>query len=110
MRFVSSSLAVLALTTALAVAAPVANAQLLPGGGAVLGPCGDISSAPDSGLSGVQYDNCSGAALVFNGPAIGRIGVIIGPTIMSPGFVGPVAVSGGSVFMGPGAGSVVGVP
>jgi hypothetical protein len=106
MRFVSSSLAVLAVTTSLAVAAPVANA--LPFGGAVLGPCGNLSGAPDSGLGGVQNENCVGSALIFNGPAIGRIGVVIGPTIITPSFVGVVAVSQGSVFVGPGAGSQVG--
>jgi hypothetical protein len=113
MQFVSNSLAVLAVATALAVAAPVANAQPFPdagAGGAALGPCGNLSSGPDSGLAGVQNENCVGSALIFNGPAIGRIGVVIGPTIISPGFVGAVAVSQGSIFMGPGAGSEVVVP
>jgi hypothetical protein len=110
MQLVSSSLAVLAVTTALAVAAPVANALPFPvagGGGAALGPCGNLSGAPDSGLGGVQNENCVGSALIFNGPAIGRIGTVIGPTIISPGFVGIVAVSQGSIFVGPGAGSQV---
>jgi hypothetical protein len=109
-QFVSRSLAVLAVTTALAVAAPVANAQafLGAGGGAALGPCGNLSGAPDSGLGGVQNENCVGSALIFNGPAVGRIGVVIGPTIISPGFVGTVATSQGSIFIGPGAGSLVG--
>jgi hypothetical protein len=109
----SSFLAVLAVAAALVVAAPVANAQPLPdagGGGAALGPCGNLSSGPDSGLSGVQNENCVGSALIFNGPAIGRVGVVIGPTIISPGFAGVVAVSEGTVFMGPGAGSEVAVP
>src|SRR5258708_1461542 len=102
MQFLSSSLAVLAVTTALAGAAPVANAQPFPGaagGGAALGPCGNLSSGPDSGLSGVQNENCVGSALIFNGPAVGRIGVVIGPTIITPGAVGAVAVSEGSIFM-----------
>jgi hypothetical protein len=110
MQLVSSSLAVLAVTTAVAVAAPVANAQPFlgaGGGGAALGPCGNLSGAPDSGLGGVQNENCVGSALIFNGPAIGRIGVVIGPTIISPGFVGTVAVSQGSNFIGPGAGALV---
>jgi hypothetical protein len=113
MQLLGSSLAVLAVTTALAVAAPVANAQDFPvagGVGAALGPCGNLSSGPDSGLSGVQNENCVGSALIFNGPAIGRIGVVIGPTIISPGFVGAVALSNGSIFMGPGAGSELVAP
>jgi hypothetical protein len=105
MRFVTSSLAALALIAAFAVAAPAASAQVpvVPGATGV-GPCGTMTGGPDSGLPGVMTSNCLGGGLVFNGPDIGRIATVVGPTIISPGFVGVVGVSAGSVFIGPGAG------
>jgi hypothetical protein len=109
MRFPSSCFAVLAVIAALAIAAPAADAQpFAPGaglGGAGAGACGQLGSGPDSGLAGVNTQTCLGSGLVFNGPSIGRIATVIGPTIITPGGVGAVAVSAGSVFMAPGAGS-----
>ena len=105
MHFFRSALAMLALLTALA-AAPAADAQG-PIADAV-GPCGTVTGGLDSGLPGVTNASCLGAGLVFNGPSVGRIATVIGPTIISPGFVGVVGVSAGSVFIGPGAGQAVG--
>jgi hypothetical protein len=109
MRLIRTCLAALAAAIALGMVPPAANAQLSPGA-PVLGACGDVASGSDSGLAGVENKTCAGSALVFNGPAIGRIAVVVGPTIISPGFAGVVAVSSGSVFIGPGAGSEVGLP
>ncbi|HYZ27525.1 MAG TPA: hypothetical protein VE570_00600 [Thermoleophilaceae bacterium] len=105
MHFFRSALAMLALLTALA-AAPAAGAQGPIG--AAVGPCGTATGGPDSGLPGVSQSSCLGAGLVFNGPSVGRIATVIGPTIISPAFAGVVGVSAGSIFMGPGAGQTVG--
>jgi hypothetical protein len=109
MRFARHALAALAVIAVFAVGAPTAGAQPFPVGvgGAAVAPCGYSTGGPDAGLAGVSNTNCTGGGLVFNGPAVGRIATVIGPTIMSPGFVGLVAGSAGSNFIGPGAGSEV---
>jgi hypothetical protein len=107
MRFARSCLAAVAVTAAFAVATPAASAQVVPGvpgfGGDVAGPCAHVNSGPDTGVPGVAPQVC-GAGLVFIGPSVGRIASVVGPTIISPGFVGAVGVGAGSVFIGPGAG------
>jgi hypothetical protein len=107
MRF--ARISVLSVITAL-TAASAAHAQVLtdPGlGGDAVGPCGTATNGPDAGLTGVTNSNCVAGGLVFNGPSIGRIATVIGPTIISPGFAGVVGVTTGGLYMGPGAGSVV---
>ena len=108
MRFIRTFLAVLAGIAALATT-PAADAQL-PGSGNGGSPCATSTSGPDGAVSGTSFSNCLGGGLVFNGPSIGRIASVIGPTIISPGFVGVVGVSGGSNFLGPGAGGLAAVP
>jgi hypothetical protein len=106
MQLIRTLLAVLAGTTALATA-PLADAQVPGLGTQAVAPCGTVTNGPDAGLSGATTSNCLGGGLIFNGPSIGRIETVIGPTIISPGFVGVIGVGGGSVFLGPGAGGAV---
>jgi hypothetical protein len=108
MRFPRRSLACIAVVAACAVAAPAAGAQVVPDGGwggTAVGPCGTAPNGPNAGQTGVQFQNCPGVGgLVFNGPSIGRLSSVVGPTIISPGFAGVIGVSAGSVYIGPGAG------
>ena len=41
------------------------------------------------GTGGTTAQACLGAGVSYVGPAIGQIATVIGPTIISPGFVGP---------------------
>jgi len=60
------------------------------------GECGSSSGAENQGgTGGTNAYLCLGAGLQFVGPAIGQISSVIGPTIISPGFVGQVVVSAG---------------
>jgi hypothetical protein len=112
-------LAVLAVTAALVVSAPAAGASTwsvpswlqgslaggvtLPvGGGPVsAGACTTATQEGQGRTGGTATDVCSGAGLVFIGPSIGQIATVIGPTIMSPAFVGQSIVSAGNVAVGP---------
>jgi hypothetical protein len=66
------------------------------------GPCG-ISVGPQgqAGTGGTSYQNCLGAGLVFNGPSIGQVASVIGPTIIGPGVAATVVVSAGNGVAGP---------
>lgn len=91
---------------ALAVGAPAAGAitwptfaglppispvdRSLPGNAA--GPCGTVSN---------EASVSQGAGLAFVGASVGRVTTIMGPTIMSPGFVGTVIQTTGNVAIGP---------
>ena len=107
-------LAALAGCAALAVGAPIASASPVPtaraglGGPLNLGPigsnpataggsCGTPTGAEgQGGTGGTAQQACLGAGLSYEGPAIGQIASVIGPTIISPGFVGNVNVSAGN--------------
>lgn len=97
--------AALAATTALAFSAPAAGAITLPvGGGAglVTAPAGACQSATSGQgrTGGTDTLVCTGAGLVFVGPT-SAVNSVIGPTIITPSFVGTVIVSGGNVAIGP---------
>jgi hypothetical protein len=65
------------------------------------GPCGSASDTPGQGATaGTASQVCMGSGLSFVGPAIGQIATVIGPTIISPGFVGNVVVSAGNGSIG----------
>jgi hypothetical protein len=107
-RIQTRLVAALAAIAALAISAPAAGAQPVPvapiGGGAGLatiptGAC--ISATSGQGRTG-GTDNlvCTGAGLVFVGPS-SAVNSVIGPTIITPAFVGTVIVSGGNVAIGP---------
>ena len=101
-------------TCALACQSAAASADqagaFLPGG---LGPAGALGlntavpiGACNSGDAGGQGSggiadphNCLGSGLVFNGPMIGQIATIIGPTVIGPAVV-TVVQAGGSVGAG----------
>jgi hypothetical protein len=75
---------------------PVAPSGLsLPGNAA--GPCGTISNEGVGRAGGNEASVCQGAGLAFIGPSVGAVATIVGPTIMSPGFVGTVIQSTGNV-------------
>jgi hypothetical protein len=112
-------LAALAGCAALAVGAPIASASPVPtgfGGGVggplnlgpignnpavAWGPCGTPTGAEgQGGTGGTAQQSCVGAGLSYVGPAIGQIATVIGPTIISPGFVGTVIVSAGNAAAG----------
>jgi hypothetical protein len=100
---------------ALAVGAPAAGAitwptfagvpSTAPGGlslpGNASGPCGTISNEGQGRAGGNEASVCQGAGLAFIGPSVGQLATIIGPTIMSPGFVGTVILTTGNVAVGP---------
>ena len=101
--------AVAATTGALAVAAPVsgASAQITPiglptAGGMGLGPsqgCADVpivGSAGQIGASGgATLQQACGAVLAFNGPSIGNVSSVIGPTVIGGTVLAPVTASTG---------------
>jgi hypothetical protein len=104
-------LASLAVTVAFVVGAPAAGASpfpvstipvALPGGGynAVAGPCGRPTVDGQGSVGGVNDQVCQGAGLTFNGPSIGQIATVIGPTIIGPAVVGTSIQSAGNAAVG----------
>jgi hypothetical protein len=104
--------AVLVVLALLVVAAPVASARaatnpfagVTPGGqglgvGAVTpvsGACGIPTGAENQGgTGGTNNSACLGVGLVYNGPQIGQIASVIGPTVIGPAVVGTSIVSAG---------------
>jgi hypothetical protein len=74
-----------------------------PGGlpSATSSVCGTSSGRDgQGGTAGTANVVCLGAGLVFIGPSTGQIATVIGPTIISPGFVGNVVVSAGNGSIG----------
>ena len=108
MRFAGSCFAAFGVAAAFALAAPAASAQApgVPGAGSgnVAMPCSQVNSAPNTGVQGVGVQIC-GSGMTVVGPSVGRVAVVIGPTITGPGCVGAVGVGAGTVFIGPGAGA-----
>ena len=102
-------------TAALAVGAPAAGAiawPTFPGlpaapaaglslPGNAVGPCGTVSQEGQGRASGNEASVCQGAGLAFIGPSVGQLATIMGPTIISPGFVGTVILTTGNVAVGP---------
>jgi hypothetical protein len=96
---------------ALAVSAPSAGAatwpsfagysSLVPAPAALpanaVGPCGTVSQEGQGRASGNEASVCQGAGLAFIGPSVGQVATVIGPTIISPGFVGTVITTAGGV-------------
>jgi hypothetical protein len=108
-RFRRAVLAPVAVTLALVAGAPAASASpfpaaglALPGGGfdAVGGPCGRPSVQGQGSTAGVSNQVCQGAGLTFNGPSIGQIATVIGPTIIGPAVIGTSVISAGDVAVG----------
>ena len=101
--------AVAATVGALAVAAPVsgASAQITSigfpsAGGVGLGGsqgCADVpivGSAGQIGASGgATLQQACGAVLAFNGPSIGNVSSVIGPTVIGGAVLAPVTASTG---------------
>lgn len=99
------------VVAALGVGASAADAQqpILPGGVPVggvaqngqsaAGPCGQsVGSFQGMGRAGgIDAFTCQGAGLSFVGPAVGQVSSVVGPTIMSPGFIGTTIVTSGNV-------------
>jgi hypothetical protein len=97
---------------ALAVSAPAAGAvtwpsfagvpSLLPAAalpGNAVGPCGTVSQEGQGRVSGNEASVCQGAGLAFIGPSVGQVASVMGPTIISPGFVGTVITTTGNVAL-----------
>jgi hypothetical protein len=106
MRAIRGRLVAVAATAgALAVAAPVsgASAQITPFGfPAGLGSsqgCADVPIVGTAGQvgapGGATLQQACGAVLAFNGPAIGNISSVIGPTIIGGPVLAPVTASTG---------------
>jgi hypothetical protein len=119
-----SLVAAIAATAALAVGAPAAGASTAPAyhfsmpaafaqyqarqaalsipTGIPAGACTTITGNEGQGRTGGNDNQvCLGAGLSFIGPSTGQIATVIGPTIISPAFVGNVIVSAGNVAVGP---------
>jgi hypothetical protein len=110
--------AALAATAALAVGAPAAGAITTPidpfsiptafagiGGlpapaNVLAGPCGASTIEGQGRTGGSDAQVCLGAGLSFIGPT-SSISTVVGPTIITPAFVGTSIVSGGNVAIGP---------
>ena len=97
-----------------AAAAPVAGAGAavfplvpLPGvaaiGGNQIGTAGCVGTNRPSfgGNNGSTSNQTCGAVLSFNGPSIGQISSIIGPTLIGAQVLAPITVSAGSPVVGP---------
>jgi hypothetical protein len=111
--------AALAATAALAVGVPAAGASALPfptgfagfqapiaglstPGLSAAGPCGAaVANEGQARTGGTSTQACVGAGLSFIGPQVGQVATVIGPTIITPAFVGVSIVSGGNVAIGP---------
>jgi hypothetical protein len=77
-------------------ALPIGN-----GNGNAAGPCGTISNEGQGRASGNEASVCSGiGALTFIGPST-ALSSVVGPTIISPGFVGTVITATGNVAVTP---------
>jgi hypothetical protein len=114
--------AVLAATAVLAVGAPAAGAStsstdfsiptVFPGfqgtpiGGLSIpvslpvGACGTSTVEFQGRTGGSTTQACVGAGLSFVGPS-SSVSSVVGPTIITPAFVGTSIVSGGNVAIGP---------
>ena len=112
LRAMKALLATVLVSGALAALPQAAGADALPGWGGGIGvgvPATGLGASPcGTGVAGGQGSPsapgvCSGGVLSFIGPTIGQIDSVIGPTIISPGFVGnTVVVSSGSNVVTPG--------
>jgi hypothetical protein len=90
---------------ALAVSAPAAGAATPPGLPGTVGPgsgtCSGVVVNPGEIRTGdAEHQQC--AVLGFIGPSVGQIASVVGPTIISPSFVGTAVVSAGNVVIGVG--------
>ncbi|MEA2381512.1 MAG: hypothetical protein QOH72_1483 [Solirubrobacteraceae bacterium] len=106
-----SPLAAALAVAVLAVTAPAAGAEtwpsfaaapsIVPGAatlpGNAVGPCGTVSEEGQGRASGNEASVWQGAGLAFIGPSVGQIATVIGPAIISPGYVGTVITTAGSV-------------
>ena len=116
MRSVIRRFCVLAAATGVLVAAvPVASASAfvfptfgLPGaaaiGGNQIGTAGCVGTNRPSfgGNAGSTSNQTCGALLSFNGPSIGQVAAVIGPTIIGATVLAPVVATAGSpVVSGP---------
>ena len=107
-RTLAAALLAAAIVTAGAPAAHASTSQprLLTAPAATAGNLGATGCGPShgaegqGGTGGTQQIVCPGAGLVFIGPST-AIDTVVGPTIISPGFAGIVAVSNGPVAVGP---------
>jgi hypothetical protein len=110
MRSIRQRLVAVAATAgALAVAAPVSAASALitpigfpTGGGMGLGPSQGCEAVPTVGSvgqlgasGGTTVQQACGAVLAFNGPSIGNVSSVIGPTIIGGIVLAPVTASTG---------------
>ena len=100
----------LASTALVGAGASAANAAVWPGwvppgidtnttgaGPVRSGECGSSSGAENQGgTAGTNTYLCLGSGLMFVGPQIGQIASVIGPTVISPGFVGAINTSAGN--------------
>lgn len=87
---------------ALAVSAPTAGAATWPVGIVPLTPvgaCADATSGQGRG-SGNSIHACVVGGLSFIGPS-SNVSSVVGPTIVTPSFVGTSIVAGGNVAIGP---------
>jgi hypothetical protein len=91
------------VVTALAIAAPVAEANAQPLPALSLPAAGGLPALPAAG----GLPAFTPAPLSFVGPAIGGIGVAIGPTVIGDVFNGGTTVV---VTAGPGLGNTIGSP
>ena len=114
LRIRRTYLAALAVGGALAVGAPAANAQVIPGPtlaawgvpgnlgpignnpATAWGPCGTPTGAEGQGGTGGTADQaCLNSGVSYIGASIGQITSVVGPT-GGPTFVGSQVVSGGN--------------
>jgi hypothetical protein len=118
-------IAVLAVIAVLAAGAPAAGASIFPASnlsipnsvaglpgtpvGAVPvgvgtfptgGGCVDAGINGQGRVGGQTNQSCVGAGLSFIGPS-SSVSTVIGPTIITPAFVGTSIVAGGNVAIGP---------
>jgi hypothetical protein len=113
-------IAALGAAAALAIGAPAAGAQIptavaglgttplgslgpAVGGGVAASGCGGATGADLQGRTGGNGITVCGSGLTFIAPSVGPISTVIGPTIITPAFVGnTVIVSAGNVALGVG--------
>jgi hypothetical protein len=72
-------------------------------GGNQIGTAGCVGTNRPSfgGNNGSTSNQTCGAVLSFNGPSIGQISSIVGPTVIGSQVLSPITVSAGSPVVGP---------
>lgn len=67
--------------------------------GAGIDACGDNNKIQQQGGTGSTTNKtCANSGLVFNGPSIGNVAVVLGPTVIGPVVIGDAVTAAGNAI------------